>query len=66
VGRAEALTSWRAILGNDTALRITRHAEHAVQHGDWTIVTCIEKIAGEKDDPEYLPATNVFERVGQI
>ena len=66
VGRAEVLASWRAILGNSAAPRITCRAERAAIYGDCAIVTCIEQITNSKGNAEFITATNVFVRAGHI
>jgi len=66
VGRAEVMASWRSILGNAKAPRISCRAERATIYGECAVVTCIEQIAGDKDSAEFLTATNVFVRVGQL
>ena len=66
VGRTDVLASWRSILANPAAPRITCRAEHAAVHGDCAIVTCIEQIDDGKGNVEFLTATNVFMRTGSL
>jgi ketosteroid isomerase-like protein len=66
VGRAEVTASWRSILGNASAPKISCRAERAVVYGDFAIVTCIEQISDEKGESEFLTATNIFVRTGSL
>ncbi len=65
-GRAEVMASWRSILTNAGAPRIRSRAEHATLYGDLAVVTCIEELAGERGQKEFLTATNVFVRAGSL
>ncbi len=54
-GREEVLTSWHAILGEETAPDIRCRTPRAAIIGDTAIVICIEDLGGS-----YLCATNIF------
>ena len=65
-GRDDVIASWRSILGNPAAPRITSRQERAVIYGDCAVVTCIEQINDPQGGAQYLTASNVFVRAGHI
>lgn len=65
-GRAEVMTSWRSILTGPGAPRIHSRAEHATLYGDFAFVTCVEQLDGERGQKEFLTATNIFVRAGNL
>lgn len=66
IGRAAVLASWRSILSNASAPRISSRQERAVIYGDCAVVMCIEQISDGKSRDEFLTATNIFVRAGSI
>jgi ketosteroid isomerase-like protein len=66
MGRAEVLASWRSILANPSSPTISCRQERVAIYGDCAVVTCIEQISDGKGQDEFLTATNVFVRAGQM
>jgi ketosteroid isomerase-like protein len=64
-GREAVMRSWRAILDNPEAPRISCHGEKIQVHGDTAVVTCVEQLA-LASGAQFLMATNVFVRTGSI
>ena len=65
-GRSQVFGSWRAILGDATAPGISVCQDHAVVYGDCAVVTCIEVIKSAQGADQYLAATNIFVKAGQL
>lgn len=64
-GGEAVMRSWRAILENPQAPKISCHGEKIQVHGDTALVTCIEQLA-MASGAQFLMATNVFVRTGSI
>jgi len=60
-GRAAVMESWSAILGNPQSPKIVPRDPKVQLHGDLAVVVCYEEIDGQ-----FLIASNVFAREGQI
>ncbi|MEM6532089.1 MAG: nuclear transport factor 2 family protein [Myxococcota bacterium] len=58
-GRARVLSSWKAVLLDNTPPRVTCARVEAFQHGDVAFVTCVERVPEVRAE---LAATNIFVR----
>lgn len=65
-GRDEVMSSWRSIMANPESPNATCRQERVVIYGDCAVLTCIERITDSHGNSEYLTASNIFMRAGQI